>query len=331
MELYQQLEIEWAEWNELDPAHVVACSSGTAALHLACEAVPLDPSRSIATPTYNMVACGRAISAARRVITMLDVGSDGLLPEFGPWRVDFRAERPSAILLTHIYGREAPLKGVHEVCRETGAYVIEDLAEAHGILPHRSSFAACWSFYRNKIVAGEEGGAVWFRELAAAERARRMRSLGFTADHDYWHEPYGMNYRLSNAHAGLILQSLKDYDFNVSRRWELLSEYRSQLPTAWLPPLPKAPWVCDVCIPGMTHEEQAKVVKSLNSEGIAARQGFKPLHQQLEWRDQWKQRSFPVAERLSSEVIYLPLDPKLTESEVHQAVQKLRQAVGDLP
>ena len=63
MEPYQQLEREWAEWNHLDPAGMVVCSSGTAALHLALEALCLGGAEII-VPDYTMIACARAVTLA---------------------------------------------------------------------------------------------------------------------------------------------------------------------------------------------------------------------------------------------------------------------------
>lgn len=61
LEPYQLLERRWAEFNGLDPAGMVACSSGTAALHLALEALPVE---RVFLPDLTMVACARAVVMA---------------------------------------------------------------------------------------------------------------------------------------------------------------------------------------------------------------------------------------------------------------------------
>ena len=59
---------------------------------------------------------------------------------------------PADVVLTvHLYGRKAPTDFGERI------HVVEDLAEAHGIAPNPNSDAACWSFYKNKVIAGEEG------------------------------------------------------------------------------------------------------------------------------------------------------------------------------
>mgnify|MGYP000263818837 CR=1 FL=1 len=99
---------------------------------------------------------------------------------------------------------------------------MEDRAEAHGVdfgdyIPD----AACWSFYRNKIVAGEEGGAIAFKNPRHASVAKSLRSLGFTTSHDFYHVPRGHNYRLANCLAQLVLSSLANVDANLAKRRQL--------------------------------------------------------------------------------------------------------------
>lgn len=64
MESYQQLELQWAEFNDLDPAGMVVCASGTAALHLALESLQLPPGSEVITGDFNMIAVPRAIAMA---------------------------------------------------------------------------------------------------------------------------------------------------------------------------------------------------------------------------------------------------------------------------
>lgn len=64
MEAYESLEQEFAQWQGLDPRGMVACSSGTAALHLALEALQLPQGSQVIVPDYSMIACPRAVVLA---------------------------------------------------------------------------------------------------------------------------------------------------------------------------------------------------------------------------------------------------------------------------
>lgn len=314
-EPYQVLEHRWAEFNGLDPAGMVACSSGTAALHLALEAFNLPSGSNIIIPNFTMVACPRAGILAGLKPVFVDCHHKDLLIDLGLLRGFTRA--PGAVMMVHVYGRRCNMEWFDSLEEDEfttqKTYLIEDLAEAHGVRPYRLTDAACWSFYRNKIVAGEEGGAVWFRDLEHAKMARQLRSLGFTDAHDFDHAPRGHNYRLANCLAGKILESMTLFNSNIRLRRRLIDLYEEECPSDWVMPYREAPWVHDLRIPGMTADQQTEVVKGLQALGIQARHAFKPMSILREFR------GCPVygrgeALKASREVIYLPLTEYRSEA-----------------
>lgn len=214
-----------------------------------------------------------------------------------------------AIMVVHIYGRVCNMDLVHAFAEKHGLYVIEDLAEAHGVQPHPKTHAICHSFYRNKIVYGEEGGAVWFKNNEHAKLARQLRSLGFTDAHDFNHIPRGHNYRMSNAHASLVLDSLSRYRENLADRWRQMEQLDSACPAEWKLAPRSAPWIYDFRIPGLTKQDE--IVTELNKVGITARHCFKPMHLQREFKDCRLVCNATGSEALtaSQEVIYIALVP----------------------
>lgn len=305
MEAYQVLERRWAEFNDLDPEGMVACSSGTAALHLALEAFRLPPGSEVIVPNFTMVACPRAVVMAG--LTPVFVDCDESLNAGLGWMVEAsKSPGVRAVMIVHVYGRRCTWTGWSNL-----GPMIEDLAEAHGVRPSQDSSAACWSFYKNKIVAGEEGGAVWFRDQAHARLARQLRSLGFTDAHDFNHVPRGHNYRLANCLAEKVLDSLRWAVQSVDLRREVEVLYDRDCPAEWRMPRRQAPWVYDIRIPGLTTPMQDAVVRALQAEGIAARHAFKPMIWQSEFLKMNCRSVGP--ERMwqsliaSREVLYLPL------------------------
>lgn len=317
LEAFQQLEQDWAKWNDLDPAGMVACSSGTAALHLALESLQLTPGSMVIVPDLTMIACPRAVTMAGLEPVFVDC--DETL-NIDPTLLEGSTTADRALLAVHVYGRQCDMEKIGWYCKvDAGGPItkpirfIEDLAEAHGIRPNRYTDAACWSFYKNKIVAGEEGGAVWFKDREYARLARQLRSLGFTDAHDFNHIPRGINARMSNAHAKLVLSSLNDYNYNKVDRDVQVERLDITCPREWRMPERQAQWVYDLHVPGMTSVQQNAVVKALNDIDIAARHCFKPCSRQLEYvntkmicGDNINGTKSSVAAR---EVIYLPLTP----------------------
>ena len=310
MEAYQRLEVEWSKFNDLDPAGMVACSSGTAALHLALEAMEITPESEVIVPDFTMIACPRAVVMAGLRPVFVDCRHQDLLMDLDlvPGAGYF-----DAAVYVHVYGRKLEIRNTSKV-----RFVVEDLAEAHGIRPTESTDAACWSFYRNKIVAGEEGGAVWFWDPDHAKLARSLRSLGFTEAHDFNHIPRGHNYRLANCLAEKVLEGL-DYAFGgggprhqgVTWRREVEAQYDAICPIEWRMPPRQAPWVYDFRIPGLPFRKIDDVIRVLQSAGIAARHGFKAMHRQKEFLLMGCKSYGPEREwgslRAQQEILYLPL------------------------
>lgn len=323
MEPYLELEYKIGEWVETNPRNVVVCSSGTAALHLAFAALNL-PTGQIICPEYTMVACPRAIAMAGHRPVFVDCKADLQMHEGKV--LSTRTELTRALLVVHIYGRRCNMRALSADCWLAGYPVIEDMAEVHGCRPHPSSSAACYSFYRNKVVAGEEGGCVIFKEAGVADVARGMRSHGFTEAHNYWHTAFGVNYRLSNANASLILDSLAKVKENLQKRREIEFWYDDLIPSEWKMPKRESVWVYDVCLPDVgTANPLAAVVGELNKVGIQARHGFKPMSMQPEFRGHYEHL---LATRLSRQVLYLPVDPRMGHADVRDNVKALQQMVA---
>lgn len=312
MEAYQVLEQEFGE--AIGNPNTVAVSSGTAALHLSFETLKKkgwnDRTRVI-VPDFTMVACARAVTMAGMIPAFVDCTDNLLMSlEMLPtWNV-------RAIMPVHIYGRSCDMNGVVKYAQTNQVAIVEDLAEAHGILPHPKTDAACWSFYRNKIIFGEEGGMIAFKKPEDAEKARSLRSLGFTADHDFQHIPRGCNYRLANALASLIIPSLRDMNKNLDKRRQIEAWYDEIIPREWRMPQRDVVWVYDLRLPSGTAINP--LIKQLNQGGIAARHCFKVMSSQEEYQchEENGKKMNPNARRLSQEVIYLPVTPDMTKSHV---------------
>jgi dTDP-4-amino-4,6-dideoxygalactose transaminase len=259
-------------------------------------------------PDFTMVACARAVTLAGMTPVFVDCGYDlNLNPTLLERAV---TENTRAVMAVHVYGRSCDMQAIADFCMKYDLYLIEDLSEIHGLPPHPETEVACWSFYRNKIIAGEEGGVCSFRSPGYAETARCLRSLGFTDEHDYSHRPRGCNYRLADCLASLIIDSIRNYSVNAQARGMLTEWYDAVCPSLWKLPKRYANWVYDICIPDMEKGTQDRIVKELKSAGIEARHGFKPMSKQKEY-EKCKvitNDGEHTADRMSREVIYLPLD-----------------------
>jgi perosamine synthetase len=331
MEAYEQLEHDLARWSGRD--NVVACASGTAALHLALEGLQLPAGSKVLVPDFTMIACARAVSLAGLVPVFVDCDADGCMNAdlVLKYMRDTRTgcgRGVRAIMPVHIYGRLCG-PALFEAAQMYELAVVEDCAEAHGAdkfvgVDAVAGHARCWSFYKNKIVAGEEGGAVAFTDYRCAMHARRLRSLGFTERHDFNHIPRGHNYRISNTHARLVCESLRGYNDSLTYRRMVELMYNAACPETWRQPPRQAPWVYDIRVPGLWEERQMDAVTLLHDRGIPARRAFQPMSTQLEYRNCEVVGDARMAGILAREVLYLPITPATTQEQVDTAFITLK-------
>lgn len=320
MEAYQKLEEEWSKFCGFE--HCVACSSGTAALHLALETLEVSKRDPVIVPDFTMVACARAVKLAGAECEFVDCRDDLNIDPREIWEKLKWKKHP--IMAVHTYGRRCDMNEISRMKEERGVLIIEDLAEAHGIAPGWNTDAACWSFYKNKIIAGEEGGMVAFRDSDLAKRARSLRSLGFTDEHNFRHIPRGHNYRLSNCHAELILESLHRYDENNERRRVVEAMYDSLIPKSWQMSKRDAVWVYDFVMEGITWGQRHSIISDLRAQGVQARHAFYPMTGQEEFLS--PQIRSPMAWKAAREIMYLPVSPSMTLEEVRVIWRKLRES-----
>lgn len=321
---YKDLERALAVWTGMD--NVVACNSGTAALHLALEALEMPQGSTVVVPDYTMVSCARAVTLAGHVPVFVG-WDDRLLMDLDLLDALCSRHVVHAVMAVHVYGRRVAMDQLYAMSRKYRFHVVEDMAEAHGVKPHRHTAAACWSFYRNKVVHGEEGGAVAFKDPTHAAKATMLKSVGFTPQHDFYHIPRGHNYRLADCLADLVFRSLQRFDEEVHERRERELAYNAVVPEECKMPKRDCPWVYDIRIPGLPRSAQAVITHELNAHGIAARVGFKPMTWQAEYNTakcEAKNKCYDAVH----EVMYLPLDSTVTEATVLLAAEYVRAALG---
>ncbi len=331
MQSYEKLEYELMKWTKLP--HVAVCSSGTAALHLALESLQLPEGSRVIVPNYTMIACARAVKLARLEPVFVDCGNNLNIDVEGIESIchelKLRNRPVSALLAVHIYGRRCNMEAIHKLAQTYQFRVIEDMAELHGIKPHHQSVAACWSFYKNKVVGGEEGGAVGFMSqmsIGSLMYVKSLRNLGLTEDHNYYHKPFGHNYRLADCLAEKILHSLEMFESNFGLRRYFESCYDIYCVSLYRQESRQSPWVYDIRIGGMDKLTQDILVNKLKAIGIEARHGFKPMTSQLEFASYRNNENSSRCERAATEVITLPLS-NITREKIEKSYEVLGKVV----
>lgn len=313
--MVRRFESQLAE--RLAVGHVVACSSGTTALHLACAALGLGPGDEVLVPDITYVASANAVTYTGAKPVLVDV-----LP--GTWNIDLTAasfkvtSRTKAILPVHLYGVPCNMDEMRQFADFFGLAVVEDAAEALGGDWNGKAcgtFGECgtFSFYGNKIITTGEGGAVVTDDESLADRLRLLRGQGQTPNRQFWHECVGFNYRMTDLHAAVGVIQLSRFDEMLERRSSILRFYRrlvGDVVTSFDWP-GTAPWLFTGLLPeGVRYED---VAPRMLQRGIETRPVFVPLHRLPMYRQD--DAVFPVASSIVERGISLPTHSQLTERD----------------
>lgn len=313
-------EREFADYCKI--SHSIGVASGTEALQLALLACDIGRGDDIIVPAHTAVATIAAIHAA---------GANPLLVDVDPNRYTLdpallaRActPRTRAIIPVHLYGCPADLLPILQFARKQDILVVEDCAQAHGAVYQGRKVGswgdlAAFSFYPTKNLGGfGDGGAVLTGDPARAEKVRLLRQYGW-AEH-YISSVRGINSRLDELQAAILRVKLKYLDEWNATRGKLAGLYYELLSGTELT-LPAQPGDSSHVFHQFVvrHPRRDALREHLKDLGIQTLVHYPvPIHLQPAYADLGRPAgSLPVAERISREVLSLPLYPELTEGNV---------------
>lgn len=325
-----RFEFEFARYIGVKEA--VACSSGTAALHLALLALGVQPGDEVIIPDLTFVATANAVRYCGATPVFADVQPD-------TWNIDpdqvrrLITRRTAGIIAVHLYGYPADLKGLQQIANERDLFVLEDAAEAHGAWYCNQRVgslgkAGVFSFYGNKIITTGEGGMVTTNDSAMAERMRRLRGHCQVQRGEYWFDQVGYNYRLTDLQAAVGLAQLERIDWHIQRRREVALLYRQQLGENFEmqqnigEEAGPVYWMNTVLV-----DDAMEMRRRLKAKGIETRPVFVPLHQLPPYRQE-PEMVYANSERIAQHGINLPSHAGLSDNEVERVCDTLKAVVN---
>jgi perosamine synthetase len=328
----------------------VAVSNGTAALEAAIASLQLKPGDEVILPTFTIISCVVAVLSAGATPVLVDCDPETWC--MNPKEVAARVgPQTTAIMPVHIYGHPVDMDPILELGDRHGLAVVEDAAEAHGAeyLTRRSGSSRAWqrcggfgtlstfSFYANKLITTGEGGMVLTDDPGLVERLRSFRNLGFGRVRRFYHEDLGRNLRLTNLQAALGAAQLQRIDAAVKHKRWMANCYAERFRDLELVQIPvERPWARSVYwMYGIVLDKQAGVdaqelERRLHERGVETRPFFLGMHEQpaLQRLGLFRGESYPVAERIARQGLYLPSGLTLTETQIDRVAAAVRGALG---
>lgn len=311
--------------------HAIGVGSGLDALRLSLVALGIGAGDEVVVPANTFIATALAVSAAGATPVLVDaeeerfgIDPDGLERAITP--------RTRAVIPVHLYGQPCKMDRILGIAACHGLRVVEDACQAHGARFGRMACgtlgdAGCFSFYPSKNLGGAgDGGVIVCRDDALAERLRRLRDYGQARK--YEHSVKGCNARLDGLQAAVLRLKLARLDGWNQRRAEVAQRYAEGLADlAWIRTPSVPPWpehVVHLYVLRTGRRDELK--EHLGRRGIQTGIHYpRPIHLQPAYADLGLgEGSFPQSERLSREILSLPMYPEIANEQVDLVIRAIR-------
>ncbi len=325
-------EREFASFSETE--YGIGVASGTEALHLSLLALGISSGDEVITAANTFVATvlGIYYTGARPVL--VDINSDNYNLDVS-FIENVITKRTKAIIPVHLFGQPADMDPIMEIAREHNLKVIEDACQAHGAKYKGKKVGSignvgCFSFYPGKnLGAYGDGGIVLNNDEKIAQKIRILRNYG--SRKKYYHEFKGFNSRLDTLQAAILrvkLRHLDEWNRKRIRNGLLYSSLLKDIKEVITPQFREDSDYSHVFhLYVVRVEKRDRLLDFLDKKGIRCGIHYPvPLHFQEAYEDLgYKEGDFPIAEKLSKEILSLPMYPELTEEEIIYVVESIKE------
>ncbi|MDR3591508.1 MAG: DegT/DnrJ/EryC1/StrS family aminotransferase [Negativicutes bacterium] len=345
-----QFERDFAAFLSDGSVHALAVNSATAGLHLALEAVGIQPGDEVITTPYTFTATAEVIRYLGAHPVFVDI-------EPGSFNIDAAkveaaiTARTRAIIPVHVGGLACDMGEILAIARKHKLKVIEDAAHAlpttfgGELIGTLDSDATVFSFYATKTITTGEGGMVVTRNEEIANRCRTMRLHGisrdvfnrYTSTKPNWHYEViapGFKYNLTDIAASIGIHQLKKAWPFQKKRQQMAEKYNEefkQLPLL-LPPQPlekdvNAWHLYIIRLKESSAVSRNEFIQCMADKGIGCSVHYIPLHLHPYWRERYHLSSgdFPLASAAYEKAVSLPIYTKMSDEDQNKVVQAVKE------
>ena len=300
----------------------------------------------VIVPANTFVATVLAVRAAGLVPVLVEPDRETCVLDASRLAEAYSA-KTRAVLVVHLYGRLANMPAICEFAKSKGLLVFEDAAQAHGafldernviaspfdelrVNSAKQSNAAAYSFYPTKnLGAMGDGGAVVTDDL---ELAQVVRSLGNYGSYEKYVNKYvGVNSRLDEIQAAILLAKLPHLDSWNKRRQEIADRYCAEIknPLVRVTPVPAKPKSHVWHVFPVFSEKRNELQKFLKERGVETLIHYPiPPHLQEAFngalsRGELRYGPLPIAEELALTELSIPMGPAMTDDQVSYVIEMI--------
>jgi dTDP-4-amino-4,6-dideoxygalactose transaminase len=329
----EAFEKEFARYNGV--AFAVGVASGTEALQISLSILGIGKGDEVITVPNTAIPTAMAIIATGATPKFVDIDP-------GSFNIDIKklersiTKKTKAIIPVHLYGNPCDMKDILKIAKKHRLFIVEDACQAHGASLGKKKAGTfgdlgAFSFYPTKnLGCYGDGGAIVTDNKHLADKAKLLRNYGQSSR--YRCDTIGMNSRLDEVQAAILRVKLNKLDAFIGRRREIAEKYNKYLKG-----------VEEVRLPGQErgkkHSFHLFVIRCKDRDGLKkylADRGVEtqihypiPLHLQDAFAYLgYKPGDFSDVEKLSAQILSLPIFPRLKDREVIKICKYIRDYYG---
>lgn len=331
--------------------YAVTFSNGTAALHGACYAAGIGAGDEVITSPLTFAASANCIlyQGGKPVFADIDEQTYNINPKEIEQKI---TEKTKAIIPVHFTGQPCALDEIDDLAKKHQLIIIEDAAHALGAEYKQRKIGSIsdmtmFSFHPVKHITAGEGGAITTNNQAYYEKLIQFRSHGITRDsnimkdnHGPWYYEMhflGYNYRLTDIQAALASSQLKKADKFLALRMNYASMYNEAFKRTSGITIPfqqvngQSSWhlyVLRLELEKLTGNRK-EILRALINKNIGVNVHYIPVYLLPYYQELgYKQGLCPKAENLYEQVITLPLFPAMTEDDVNDVIEAVKEVIN---
>ena len=321
--------------------HAVCCASGTDALLMALMARGVGPGDAVFVPAFTFVATAEAVALLGATPVFVDVDPYCFLLNMASLEAALETTiraglTPRGIIPVDLFGQPCDYSEINEYAREHGLFVIADAAQSFGAEVEGNRVATLaevttTSFFPAKpLGCYGDGGALFTDDDGLADRLRSLRVHGKGA-HKYDNVNIGVNGRLDTIQAAILLEKLSVFEEEVILRNKIAQRYGEQLQNLVDIPVVRSGCTSVWAQYTITTPQRDMLAQELKRLGIPSAVYYPlPLHRQTAYQTFPCAPDLGISERLSTEVLSLPMHPYLEEEAQQRICAAIRQVLQGL-
>ena len=326
--------------NYCDCKYGVGVGNCTDALEIALRALKIGNGDEVITVSNTAVPTVSAIVSAGAIPVFVDVDEYHLMDVSKI--EDVVTEKTKCILPVHLYGQSVDMDSVAKLAQKYNLKIVEDCAQAHGATYKGKkvgsmSNAGAFSFYPTKVLgAYGDGGMITTNSEELGDISQRLRFYGMEKkkmSSGHWNGKYyslehGINSRLDELHAAILLKKLNHLDEYILTRCEIAKRYDNELSsTSMILPRERRDNKYVYYVYAVKHSKRDLFIEKLRERDIHVNISYPwPIHTMAGYEYLgWKDGDFPITERYANEVFSLPMYPTLTSDEQTEVINAVKE------